>query len=187
MERQKDLKETSSNSANVAKDSDTDSDFAFAIEGDGEEELTALITSDDRTAVLDSAATKHLSPFKEDFVDLEPIEPKMFDTATKPFHAVARGTVYVELPNGHSTTTLKLENAVAIKRCSVASASSLEHSVQLADVPTRHPITIHRAPTDPMCLYGPHHMHSNLPEHPPYFRTPPGIRTYLRSPPLVHR
>ncbi|KAL5512318.1 hypothetical protein ACEPAG_3310 [Sanghuangporus baumii] len=66
--------------------------------------------ANERRVILDSGAMKHISPYKEDFLDLRPIDPKPFDTLSKPIHAIGIGTLAVDMPNGDSSSRLNIEN-----------------------------------------------------------------------------
>ncbi|KAL5483091.1 hypothetical protein ACEPAI_8320 [Sanghuangporus weigelae] len=65
---------------------------------------------EERKVILDSGATKHLSLYKEDFVELRSIKPKPFETLNNLIHAVGIGTLVVNMPNGHAATRLNIEN-----------------------------------------------------------------------------
>ncbi|KAL5523401.1 hypothetical protein ACEPAF_1088 [Sanghuangporus sanghuang] len=63
-----------------------------------------------RCVILNSGATKHISPYKEDFLDLHPIDLKPFDTLSKPIYAIEIRMLAVDMPNGDSSSRLNIEN-----------------------------------------------------------------------------
>lgn len=66
-----------------------------------------------RRTILDSGCTRHLSPYKKDFVTFKTIAPKAMRAANNnSFHATGEGDLVVKIPNGNDTTHLRLVEAL---------------------------------------------------------------------------
>ena len=90
------------------------------FDGPVEEELAgAVITQADedhrmRVELYDSGATRHISPYKSDFISYSPLAPPIFlNTANQQrFPAVGRGTLVINVPNGSTESELTLHGAL---------------------------------------------------------------------------
>lgn len=102
-------------------------DIENAPHREGEEEVDlgedewvgAVITPADndnriRTELYDSGATRHISPYKSDFVSYSPLAPPVFlNTANQQrFPAIGCGTLVVQVPNGGAESELTLHGAL---------------------------------------------------------------------------
>ncbi|PIL25727.1 hypothetical protein GSI_11477 [Ganoderma sinense ZZ0214-1] len=97
-------------SANTATES---SEHAFAITIDSAA-LASTATTEDRVEIFDSGATRHISPYRDEFVTYEKLQPARPITAADghTFMAVSEGQVRVSLPNGDSSTVVMLERVL---------------------------------------------------------------------------
>ncbi|KIM56626.1 hypothetical protein SCLCIDRAFT_29463 [Scleroderma citrinum Foug A] len=94
---------------NLPPDDDTSSDISAQTSPD----LTNLVhDSQISTPVVklsDSSSTWHISPYKDQFMSLTSIPPKMFLAANKQsFNAIATGDLIINMPNGCDVTKLRL-------------------------------------------------------------------------------
>ena len=85
----------------------------------GEEELAAAaITSeeeeDTRVELYDSGATRHISPYKIDFIDYAPLSPPvLLNTANQQrFQAIGLGSLPIQVPNGDGNSELTLRGVL---------------------------------------------------------------------------
>ena len=103
----------------------TDDDIEDVPHREGEEKSDegewagAVITPGDddnriRVELYDSGATRHISPYKSDFVSYSPLAPPIFlNTANQQrFPAIGRGTLVVQIPNGDAESELTLHGAL---------------------------------------------------------------------------
>ena len=85
-------------------------------EGDLIEAVISPIDEDNRlcTELYDSGATRHISPYKSDFISYSPLAPPIFlNTANQQrFPAVGRGTLVVRVPNKGTESELTLHGAL---------------------------------------------------------------------------
>ncbi|KAH7917350.1 hypothetical protein BV22DRAFT_991660, partial [Leucogyrophana mollusca] len=59
--------------------------------------------------LFDSGASRHMSSYRDRFIDYTPIPPKPIIAADKrTFEAIGKGDILIELPNGKNTTTIRL-------------------------------------------------------------------------------
>ena len=66
-----------------------------------------------QTELYDSGASRHMSPFRDRFVTYRSIPPRAITAADKRvFYAVGAGDLRVEVPNGESSTTVLLRDAL---------------------------------------------------------------------------
>ncbi len=69
----------------------------------------AKASGDTRRELYDSGASRHISPYRDDFADYVEIAPREFSAANEQkFHAVGQGEVTIDVPNGADTTHLTL-------------------------------------------------------------------------------
>lgn len=62
-----------------------------------------------RKELYDSGCSRHISPFRDDFVTFKSIHPHTFSAANKNiFTATGKGTLMVDVPNEEGTTNLRL-------------------------------------------------------------------------------
>jgi gag-polypeptide of LTR copia-type/GAG-pre-integrase domain len=62
-----------------------------------------------KVKLYDSGATRHISPYRDDFVAFTPIPPKPFAAANgQKFYAMATGEIVINVPNGTDWTELRL-------------------------------------------------------------------------------
>ena len=103
----------------------TDDDIEDVLHREGEEKSDegewagAVITpgDDDNQICIelyDSGATRHISPYKSDFMSYSPLAPPLFLNTAYPqrFPARGRGTLVVLLPNGVAESELTLIGAL---------------------------------------------------------------------------
>jgi hypothetical protein len=65
------------------------------------------------TELYDSGASRHLSPYREQFINYVPIPPKPIMAADKcTFNVIERGDIYIEIPNGNSGAQILLKNVL---------------------------------------------------------------------------
>ncbi|PIL29731.1 transcription factor [Ganoderma sinense ZZ0214-1] len=97
-------------SANAVTES---SEHAFAITIDSAA-LASTATTGDRVEIFDSGATRHISPYRDEFITYEELQPACPITAADghTFMAVGEGQVRVSLPNGDSSTVVTLERVL---------------------------------------------------------------------------
>jgi hypothetical protein len=63
--------------------------------------------------LYDSGASRHMSPFRERFTSYQSIPPRAITTADKrTFYAIGTGDLQIEVPNGQSTTSVLLRDAL---------------------------------------------------------------------------
>ena len=92
------------------------------FDGPVEEELAgAVITQaneDHRMCIelYDSGATRHISPYKSDFISYSPLAPPIFlNTANQQrFLAIGHGTLVINVPNGSTESELTLHGALHV-------------------------------------------------------------------------
>src|SRR5712671_7566203 len=62
--------------------------------------------------VYDSGASRHISPIQERFVTYESIAPRpIMSSNSQVFHAIGQGDIYVDIPNGATSSRALLRNA----------------------------------------------------------------------------
>ena len=89
--------------------------------------------------LYDSGSTRHISPYKDQFVSLTSIPPKTFLTANKQsFNAIATGDLIINVPNGCDVTKLRLTEvlyspAVGYTLVSIGRLDQLGYSVTFGD------------------------------------------------------
>ena len=103
--------------ANVATTMTMEPNGVWLAEAAAVKETTATITlpyamlAHSSTAELyDSGASQHFSPFRDRFVKFESIPLRPISAADKrTFHAIGQGDLYIEIPNGSTTTQVLLK------------------------------------------------------------------------------
>ena len=103
-----------STSVNIAEEDD---DCSFVVEDDEglaiEEVSNVMEPSSTRVEVFDSSTTTHISPYRSDFTTFEPIPPKVLHAANKQgFCAIGKGEMVLDLPNGDTTSKLRLSEVL---------------------------------------------------------------------------
>jgi hypothetical protein len=101
----------------------------------GDEWAGAVITQIDEDCctcieLYDSGTTKHISPYKSDFVSYLPLTPPIFlNTANQQrFPAVGRGTLIIKVPNESTESELTLHGALHMPAisCTLVSIATLD-------------------------------------------------------------
>jgi hypothetical protein len=65
------------------------------------------------TELYDSGASRHMSPYRDKFIDYIDIEPKTITAADSgTFQAIGRGDMHILVPNGKSTTRILLRDVL---------------------------------------------------------------------------
>lgn len=86
-----------------------------------------------KTELYDSGASRHMSPYLEDFVNYTPLQPgklavSLADDTVLP--AAGHGTLRIKIPNGQGNTTTTLSNALHVPglQATLVSLSQLEEN-----------------------------------------------------------
>ncbi|PIL25828.1 transcription factor [Ganoderma sinense ZZ0214-1] len=97
-------------SANAATES---TEHAFAITVDSAA-LASTTPGGTKVEIFDSGATRHISPYRDEFVTYKALEPARPISAADghTFMAVGEGQVRMRLPNGDSSTVVTLEQVL---------------------------------------------------------------------------
>jgi hypothetical protein len=108
--------------SNVAASSDQTPDIeAWAAVDDAEDTdaiprvpiLAAQGTTKMQSELYDSGASRHMSPFRKQFVTYRKIDARPITAANnKVFHAVGMGDIQIEVPNGATSSKVLLKNAL---------------------------------------------------------------------------
>jgi transposase InsO family protein len=109
------------------------------VDGDGQEYVAAAgsarANNGVETELYDSGASRHMSPFRDRFVSYKTIPPRAITAADKRvFYAIGVGDLKVEVPNGKSTTSVLLRDALhapdmGLTIVSISRITSAGHSV----------------------------------------------------------
>ena len=93
--------------AGFDNDNDAYTTFSYAmISNEGGAPLT-------ETELYDSGASRHMSPFRDRFINFTEIAPKSISAADQTsFKAVGKGDMYIELPNESATTKILLKDVL---------------------------------------------------------------------------
>lgn len=65
------------------------------------------------TELYDSGASRHMSPYRNQFTNFETISPRPIKAADKrTFNAIGKGDLHIEVPNGKTRTRILLHDVL---------------------------------------------------------------------------
>jgi transposase InsO family protein len=101
---------------NEAADLEDEIEYVWTVfEEEDDEPMAMLIDSRTpiKTELYDSGASRHMSPFRDKFISYRSIEPRAIKTADKRlFYAIGAGDLQVDVPNGATTSSVLLRDAL---------------------------------------------------------------------------
>ena len=90
----------------------------------------ALITQwNGKTTIWDSGASKHMSPYRDDFIDYKPLEGNSVRLGNSSKEAImGRGTLKIKVPNRDTITHMLLKDTLHVPKlhCTLVSLGQLE-------------------------------------------------------------
>ena len=99
--------------ATIEDISDDDEEFASSEEMPEEVTNTSQVIGGSKVELYDSGASRHISPFRDQFVTYRAISPRAITAADKRlFYAIGTGDMRIEVPNGEKTTPILLRDAL---------------------------------------------------------------------------
>jgi transposase InsO family protein len=124
--RNKDKDKSKKESANAAEESPEDESWAAIVDADDADDgsksynissvsadSAALTSARPEVELYDSGASRHMSPFPHRFTNLQSIPPRPITAANnRVFYATGAGDLKIDVPNGTSSTSITLKDAL---------------------------------------------------------------------------
>ena len=97
--------------AGIAAGKDSDEGFAFVVATDFTKVASTPLPPNSR--LLDSGASRHFEPRRENFTNFQPIAPKPINSADgRVFHALGQGDVPISVSDGQRSVKITLKNVL---------------------------------------------------------------------------